>query len=219
MPPRTPLGPRSANSRVHKKSKTSKIELSPHKHSVIEGLHKAGCSIKDIVEIEKGSRSTVRDTLKLLATRPKGQSLPRSRRPSTLTRVEKCAIIRFCYENVKATYSEVKQKLQLSCSLRTIGHIVRKQGIKKWIAKKRPILTKEVAKARLKWCREHRNWTEEQWRTCIWSDECSVELGDGKRPEYYFRTPQQKWDKEMIQTYNKGKACTIMVWAAFCGIR
>jgi hypothetical protein len=23
----------------------------------------------------------------------------------------------------------------------------------------------------------------------------------------------------MIQTYNKGKACTIMVWAAFCGIR
>jgi hypothetical protein len=43
-----------------------------------------------------------------------------------------------------------------------------------------------------------------------------VELGTGKRPEYCFHTPQQKWDKDMIQTYNKGKACTIMVWAAFC---
>jgi transposase len=157
MPPRTPLGLRSANPRVQKKSKTSKIELSPHKRSVIEGLHKAGCSVKDIVEIEKMPRSTIRDTLKLLTARPKGQSLPRSGRPSTLTRVEKRAIIHFCRENVKATYSEVKQQLQLSCSHRTIARIVRKQGIKKWLAKKRPILTKEMAKARLEWCREYRN--------------------------------------------------------------
>jgi transposase len=83
------------------------------------------------MDIENTPRSTVRDTLKLFNVRPKGQSLLRSGRPSTLTRVEKCAIIRFCHENVKATYSEVKQKLQLSCSLRTISRIVRKQGIKK----------------------------------------------------------------------------------------
>jgi hypothetical protein len=38
-------------------------------------------------------------------------------------------------------------------------------------------------------------------------------------PMTVFRTPQQKWDKEMIQTYNKGKACTVMVWAAFYGLR
>ncbi|KAH0543400.1 hypothetical protein FGG08_002258 [Glutinoglossum americanum] len=58
MPPRTPLGPKSANARVQKKDKTTGIELSPRKRSVIEGLHKAGCSIKSISEIEHTPRST-----------------------------------------------------------------------------------------------------------------------------------------------------------------
>jgi hypothetical protein len=131
MPPRTPLGPKSANARVQKKCKTSRIELSPHKYSVIEGLHKAGCSIKSISEIKNTPHSTVRNTIKLLDARPKGQSLLRSEHPPTLTKVEKCSIIRFCHENVKATYTEVKQQLLLNCSLKTIRHIVRKQGIKK----------------------------------------------------------------------------------------
>jgi transposase len=162
MPPRTPLGPKNANARVQKKAKASGIELSPHKRSVIEGLHKAGCSATSISEIENTPRSTVRDTIKFLSARPKGQSLPRSGRPPTLTRVEKRAIIRFARENVKATYLQIKQELQLNCSLTTIRRVVRKQGIKKWLAKKRPILTKEAAKARLAWCRERREWSKEQ---------------------------------------------------------
>src|SRR3954454_23377521 len=132
MPPRTPLGPRNANARVQKKTKTPGIELSPHKHSVIEGLHKAGCSTTSISEIENTPRSTVRDTIKFLNTRPKGKSLPRSGRPYTLTRVARHSIIRFCRENVKATYHEVKQQLHLICSFSTIRPVVRKQGIKKW---------------------------------------------------------------------------------------
>src|SRR5579862_821869 len=108
MPPRTPLGPKSANARIQKKGKTSGIELSPHKRSVIEGLHKAGCSVKSISEIENTPRSTVHDTIKFLDARPKGQSLPRSGHLPTLTKVKKCSIIYFCHENIKATYAEVK---------------------------------------------------------------------------------------------------------------
>ena len=219
MAPRTPLGTANTNVHIQKKSKTSKLELSPHKRSMIEGLHKAGCSMQAISKIENTPYSTVRDTLKLLPVRPKGYSLLRSGRTPILNKVEKRAIIRFVRENVKASYLEVKQKLQLSCSISTIRRIVRKMGIKKWLAKKRPVLIKEVVRACLAWCRERKNWSTEQWQACIWSDECSVELGSGKQPEYCFRTPHQKWEKEMIQTYNKGKACTVMVWAAFCAGR
>ncbi|KAI9766738.1 MAG: hypothetical protein M1840_006382 [Geoglossum simile] len=131
MPPCTPLGPASANARVQKKNKTSRLELSPHKRSVIEGLHKAGCFAQRISEIEDTLHSTVCDTVKLLNTRPKGHSLPRSGRPPILTKVEKRSIIRFVHENVKATYAQVKQQLQLNCSYDTIRRIVRKLGIKK----------------------------------------------------------------------------------------
>src|SRR5579862_8032519 len=129
MPPRTPLGPRSANARIQKKSKTPRVELSPHKHSVIEGLHKGGCSVKDIMEIEEIPCSTVCNTLKLFITRSKGRFLYCSRCPHTLTKGKKHSIIYFCHENVKTTYIEIKQRLLLNCSLKTICHIIQKQGI------------------------------------------------------------------------------------------
>ena len=48
-----------------------------------------------------------------------------------------------------------------------------------------------------------------------WSDECSVERGRGKNAEWCFRTPAQKWDRNMIQTYNCKKNMKVMVWGAF----
>ena len=51
----------------------------------------------------------------------------------------------------------------------------------------------------------------------VWSDECSVELGSGRKREWVFRTPYQKWEKEMIQPYNKSKAPSVMVWGGFYG--
>jgi hypothetical protein len=51
----------------------------------------------------------------------------------------------------------------------------------------------------------------------MWSDECSVERGSGAAPQWVFRTPPQKWDKEMVQTYKKGKDISVMVWGCFWG--
>jgi hypothetical protein len=51
----------------------------------------------------------------------------------------------------------------------------------------------------------------------MWSNECSVERGKGKICEWVFRTPPQKWQKEMIQTYKKGKDISVMVWGCFWG--
>ena len=49
----------------------------------------------------------------------------------------------------------------------------------------------------------------------IWSDECSVERGTGRDPVWVFRYPNEKWNKEMINPYKKGKGVSVMVWAAF----
>ena len=49
----------------------------------------------------------------------------------------------------------------------------------------------------------------------VWSDECSIERGRGKRSEWVFRTPPQKWDREMVQTYGTGNNMKTMVWGAF----
>ena len=49
----------------------------------------------------------------------------------------------------------------------------------------------------------------------MWSNECSVERGRGKNQEWVFRIPDQKWDKEMVQTYNAYKDLRVMVWGCF----
>jgi len=42
----------------------------------------------------------------------------------------------------------------------------------------------------------------------VWSDECSVERGRGKRDEWVFRTC-------MVRTYGTNKNMKTMVWGAF----
>ena len=75
----------------------------------------------------------------------------------------------------------------------------------------------DVALLRLKWARDHEHWGYRQWLRIIWSDECSVELGKGKKRVWVFRTPKQKWDKEMIEPYHKRKLGSVMIWGAFWG--
>ena len=43
-----------------------------------------------------------------------------------------------------------------------------------------------------------------------WSDECSCERGRGKRSEWVFRTPAQKWHREMVQTYGTNKNMKVL---------
>ena len=83
----------------------------------------------------------------------------------------------------------------------TLKTILSKHSISNWRAKRRPELTEEVAAKRLAWCLVRKDWTVDEWVKYMWSDECSAERGAGKRGTWVFRTPSQKWNKEMIDTY------------------
>jgi hypothetical protein len=54
-------------------------------------------------------------------------------------------------------------------------------NIKKWLAKKRPALTEELASNRLAWAIEHVTWTAADWARILFSDEASIELSRGKK--------------------------------------
>jgi hypothetical protein len=42
---------------------------------------------------------------------------------------------------------------------------------------KKPGLTDKMKAARLKFCQDHADWTLEDWKNVIWTDETSVVLG------------------------------------------
>jgi DDE superfamily endonuclease len=48
----------------------------------------------------------------------------------------------------------------------------------------------------------------------IFSDESSVERGAGGQRQWAWRTAEQKWSPQFVQTYSKGNNISIMVWVA-----
>ena len=195
-------------------------ELSPWERAKIIEKRNAGLTYPKISEALGIAVTTCKKTVKKHATSDtKGLSAPRSGRPTKCDDLLKRRIIRFCRTAPDATYAEVIDRLQLTVSKTTIKRVLQEQGISNWQKKKRPALTKENARKRLLFCRQYKGWSADDWKKVIWSDECSVERGSGKQRRWVFRTPQQKWDRNMVQPVKKGKDISVMIWAAFSGAR
>jgi hypothetical protein len=119
--------------------------------------------------------STVKNFLHRYYKRGTVENLPRTGRPEVLTKRDKRTILRAVRKNRQYTREQVRRIYAPHVSLPTIDRMLRVHNIKKWLAKKRPKLTADHAKARLRWALAHKDWTVEDFRRVIYSDECSVE--------------------------------------------
>ena len=207
---RTPLASISGN-------RPKGRDLHPHERGFLLGLSAGGATPSKIFKDYHVPKSTTRSTIALASQRVNQVTQPRTGRPNLLSVRDHRHLIRTARINPRIKYRELLEKTGLSCSKSTAYRALKAYGLTNWLAKKRPLLTPEVAALRLTWCKEREAWTKNQWLKVIWSDECSVERGTGKERAWVFRFPDEKWKKEMIQPYKKGKGVSIMVWAGFCG--
>jgi transposase len=209
--PRRPLGLIDANISDRK-------ELSPYIRGQVIAAKRFGHKPAEIATVLNLPDSTVRTTIIRESQRLNGKSKKgRGRRKSYTPRDER-NLLRHIRLNPKDTYAAVRQATGLEISRTTIKKILKASGITNWRAKKRPALTEKHAQKRLAWCKARKDWTRDNWKNIMWSDECSAERGKGKCGVWVFRTPAQKWDKEMIETYAKSKDISVMVWGCFWGL-
>ncbi|GFT74587.1 transposable element Tcb1 transposase [Trichonephila clavipes] len=67
---------------------------------------------------------------------------------------------------------------------------------------------------RLQWCREHHNWTEQDWACVLFSDESRFSLSSDCRRQLIWRESGTAYRPENIQEKRTGyPTCSIMVWA------
>ncbi|GFW41413.1 HTH_Tnp_Tc3_2 domain-containing protein [Trichonephila clavipes] len=119
-------------------------------------------------------------------------------------------------------------KLQLT----TVVHLAlcrdefRKQISRKTVARRlrggglyarRPVvcvpLTRQHRTARLQWCREHHNWTEQDWACVLFSDESRFSLTSDCRRQLIWRESGTAYHPENIQKKDGYPTCSILVWA------
>jgi hypothetical protein len=210
--PRRPLAQISGNTSTTK-------ELSPYSRGLIIGKYEAVVSLSQISESLAIPSSTVFDTIQQNSKRNNGKSIPRPGRPKSYTERDKRHIIQLIKRDPFIKYEDIRERTGLNLSSTTFLSILQDSGYGHWRAKKRPKLTKEHAKLRLEWAKNHKDWTFTEWSKVIWSDESSIELGKGQQQPWVFHLNQlgEKWKKEYIKPYTKGKGLCIMIWAAIWG--
>ncbi|GFW23463.1 transposable element Tcb1 transposase [Trichonephila clavipes] len=98
-------------------------------------------------------------------------------------------------------------------SRKTVARRLRGRGL----YARRPVLcvplTRQHRTARLQWCREHHNWTEQDWTCVLFSDESRFSLSSDCRRQLIWRESGTAYRPENIQEKDRYPICSIMVWA------
>lgn len=194
-------------------------ELKPQDRSYIAALYYAGQKPAEIARLLNRPASTIYSVISRATSRHDFTTLPRSGRPKSTSDRANRQIIRLIQSDPFISYSSLQNKLNLSICRRTLYTIIQSSGYGKWQSQNRPKLTEEAALKRYQWALKYRAYTSTDWAKIVWSDECSIELGSGKRAKWCFRLNfhGEKWKKQYIAPVQKGKNRRVMVWAAFWG--
>ncbi|GFX39957.1 transposable element Tcb2 transposase [Trichonephila clavipes] len=98
-------------------------------------------------------------------------------------------------------------------SRKSVARRLREEGL----YARRPVvcvpLTRQHRTARLQWCREHHNWTEQDWACVLFSDESRFSLSSDCRRQLIWRESGTAYRPENIQEKDRYPTCSIMVWA------
>jgi transposase len=177
---RSALSENSANPR-------KRPNLTPTQRIQIISKGKAGCSAASSAAEFGCSERTVRRTLQEASTHHNGLEKPRSGRPSILSEHEERCIYRAVRAAPKIEYKELLEVTTIHYpdgttskppSRSTLYRMLKRRGLTNFKAKKRPKLTRARALARLRFCREYRNFPWNR-RILKFSDECSLPVQKG----------------------------------------
>jgi transposase len=135
------------------------------------------------------------------------------RKPKLSRRAER-ALIRHVNQNPKDT-------LQALSSPSKSGHQLHINTVRKYLAKnelhcfkprRKPFLSAKHMQDRLKWAKEHLNWTLSDWRCAIFSDESTFELGSHTLTTYVKRKKGQAFKPQYLQPTFKSGRTKVNVW-------
>ncbi|GFW08477.1 transposable element Tcb2 transposase [Trichonephila clavipes] len=120
-----------------------------------------------------------------------------------------------------SSYQQKEQAHHSSAGCKSVSCCLRKADLPKTVARRlrggRPVvcvpLTRQHRTARLQWCREHHNWTEQDRACVLFSDESRFSLSSDCRRQLIWRESGTAYRPENIQEKDRYPTCSIMVWA------
>ncbi|KAK2471173.1 hypothetical protein H9L39_17404 [Fusarium oxysporum f. sp. albedinis] len=145
---------------------------------------------------------------------------PRTGRPKKQTDEVQAVIIgkvqrdRFGREKTAADIAGEISFEGIEISATTVLRILKSAGFRKTKPTRKPGLTKKMCDDGLAWCLAHRDWTLEDWKSVIWSDETAVILLHRRGGYRVWRKSDERFVRSCIRERWKG-ANEFMFWGCF----
>jgi len=97
-------------------------------------------------------------------------------------------------------------------SAQTVRNGMKKEGMKAVVKRKRPLLTKRHMRDRLDFAIAHKDWTVEDWRKVVWSDETKINrLGsDGRK--WVWKKAGEGLSERLVEGTKKFGGGSLMMW-------
>ena len=125
---------------------------------------------------------------------------PRSGRPSVITQAVKGAILEAIR---KDRYGREKTSGMLAgeqgLSLSTVLRVLHRNGFRPYKTTKKPSLTEAMKEARYQFALRYKDWTIEDWKKVIWSNETSVVLNSRRGKIRQWRQPGEIFTQAYIR--------------------
>lgn len=180
---------------------------------LIQALLLEGKSIREIAKrigISKSKVGEMRKGLDLEVTSAKNG------RPTKLSETDDRIIARIIRsgkaDNAVQATQTINKHLEHAVSSSTVRRSLKRQGMKAVVKKKKPMLSALHRHARLVFAEKYREFTEEDWKRVIWSDESKINrLGSDGQKYVWKKAGEPLIDREIIGTKKFGGG-NIMVW-------
>lgn len=172
----------------------------------------------DIAARLKINKSVISKTIANYKNRGSVQSLPKCGRPRKTTRQADLRIKRIALCHPQKSANQILAELpDVNISYKTVQRRLREQGLFSRRAAKKPLISKKNRKARLKFAREHVNWSIKKWKTVLWSDESKFQLFGSDGMAWVHRPVGKRYDFKFTKPTVKHGGGSLMVWGCFSG--
>lgn len=196
-----------------------KKEIPVEKRAQIVILHKTGKSYSQIARILKVSKSAISKTLK--RKRETGTNTNRKRpgcpRKTTKRIDDKILTISSANRQKSAAeiLAEVNANTPAPISLNTVKRRLLEKGMYGRVAVKKPLLRPNNFQKRLDFAERHKDWTVDDWKSVLWTDESRFELFGSKRRQFVRRKVGERYNPKCIVPTVKHGGGSVMVWGCF----
>jgi transposase len=194
-------------------------EISEFNRAQIIVLHRQGRSEREIAKIVKISKNGVHTTIQRHLETGGTENKKRSGRPRTTSEGTDLAITVMSKRNRFLTVPEVAAEINTSngknISLTTIRKRLAEVGLNGRGSARKPLLRAVNKKKKIKLGKNHVNWTMEQWKAVLWTDESKFEVFGSRRRQYVRRLDEERYLETFLTPTVKHGGGSVMVWGCF----